>query len=159
ADADFSMNGIGGPCERQQDPSCRQATGAAAQGTCADGEICMLASCRNSAGFPWPDGYCTKSCVTSANCPAGSVCADIGSHSTINLCLAPCTTHADCRTAGQGLACTPTVAGNVCLGGFVCESAPATLPRGDWSPNLRVPAPTVSNFESEGNVVSDGEGH
>src|SRR5262249_11991666 len=96
---------------------------------------------------------------TSASCPAGSACADIGNHSPIYLCLQRCKSHADCRTAGQGLACTPTVAGSVCLGGFVCETAPPTLPRGDWSANPPVPAPTISNFESEGNVVTDGEGH
>ena len=153
-DADYSMNGIGGPCARPADPNCSMTSGAAAQGTCADGEICMLTSCRG--GFEWPGGYCSKTCGL---CPDGSVCVDVGNHSTIRYCLQKCTTHADCRTQGQGIACVATVAGTVCMGGTVCEPAPAQLSRGDWSANLRVPAPTISTFESEGNVVSDGLGH
>lgn len=153
-DADYSMNGIGGPCARPMDPGCTQSSGAEAQGTCADGEICLLSSCRG--GFAWPDGYCSKPCGT---CPLGAACVDVGNHSLIKYCLQKCTTQMDCRTAGQGIGCVATSFGDVCMGATVCEPPPATLPRGDWSANLRVAAPTISTFESEGNVVSDGQGH
>jgi hypothetical protein len=84
---------------------------------------------------------------------------DVGNYGPVFRCLVNCTTHADCRLPATGYVCTPTRMGNVCMGGAVCEAVPPQLPRGDWSSNMLVPGATISQFESEGNVTTDGLGH
>jgi hypothetical protein len=152
---------IGDSCMRPMDSTCRSANATAIAGTCQTGELCELSTCRT--GFAWPDGYCTKACsATNMNCPTGSTCVDIGSQGAIYRCLKNCATHQDCRLPGAGYVCTPMRGGqSVCLGGQVCEAAPANLAslRGDWSANIQVPEPTISMFASEGMISTDGLGH
>jgi hypothetical protein len=151
---------IGDSCMRPQDSTCRSTNATVIQGTCQGGEICQLTSCRG--GLSWPDGYCTKQCsATNPTCPTGSTCIDIGNQSAIYRCLKNCTTHQDCRMPGTGYVCQPTRTANVCMGGAICETAPANLSalRGDWSANRQVPGATISDFESEGNISADGLGH
>ena len=152
---------IGDSCMRPMDSTCRSTNATAIAGTCASGEYCELSTCRD--GLSWPGGYCSKTCsATNQACPTGSTCVDIGSQSAIYRCLKNCASHQDCRMPGAGYVCTPTRGGqSVCLGGQVCEVAPANLSslRGDWSANLQVPEPTISTFASEGMISTDGLGH
>ena len=152
---------IGDSCMRTNDNQCRSTNATTIAGTCQSGEYCELSTCRD--GLSWPGGYCSKTCsATNPACPTGSTCIDIGSQSAIYRCLKNCTTHQDCRMPGTGYVCTPTRAGqSVCLGGQICEAAPADLStlRGDWSANRQVPEPTISTFAAEGMISTDGLGH
>jgi hypothetical protein len=88
---------------------------------CSSGKDCGSNICVQDV---FPGGICTTDCTT-AGCPAGT-CATYGGYS---VCLADCTTNADCRAGYQCFftTCRPNCAmDDECGQGFVCTDGTCT---------------------------------
>ncbi|MCY1034410.1 MYXO-CTERM sorting domain-containing protein [Corallococcus sp. BB11-1] len=98
---------------------------------CGAAESRCLTPSDITTGFPsWKEGYCTESCVSGADCPRGSTCADVGG-AVGKRCLKDCRPGTgDCRS---GYTCTTVAEGrDVCVadcatnsdcgGNFACRS-------------------------------------
>jgi M6 family metalloprotease-like protein len=95
---------------------------ACSSGSCDPGLECITSA---------PDGYCTKSCVMSADCGPGAYCYTVQSEQgqQQSLCLAACSTDADCRS---GYTCQGTTNFTVCLPGG--SSGTTTISGGSGGP-------------------------
>jgi len=86
-------------------------------GRCTTDGDCVQRCLVDAAAFP--GGYCTVSCTSNRDCPAGSACVA----RERGICLATCTVAADCEDYGAGYACarqTSQSTGNgplACIGG------------------------------------------
>ena len=69
--------------------------------SCTTGTCERHLTCQSGAGYP--QGYCTQSCSTNAECPPGSHCV---SSATRTFCAQRCDTLQDCN-AGAGQECLP----------------------------------------------------
>jgi hypothetical protein len=103
-------NFIGAACQRPDDANCDNQFDQGSQGSCANGEICILPSCQFLASRvvdygAWKNGYCTASCAGSnghpdgSQCPTGALCSASDREET-QQCLLVCTSDADCRSDG-----------------------------------------------------------
>jgi hypothetical protein len=67
--------------------------GAVVGGSCVvNGECAVQSRCLDGAA--WPGGYCAKLCVTDADCPGGSQCAEIEG----GRCVVTCASAGGCRS-------------------------------------------------------------
>ena len=65
-----------------------------------------------ATGAEWPDGMCTLSCMTDADCPAAAACIkDQG-----GICAFRCTTDPSCAFLGPAYTCKQTDQVMVCRG-------------------------------------------
>jgi hypothetical protein len=55
----------------------------------------------------WPGGFCTRSCASDLDCPAGASCADA-------VCLYACFDDADCHFLSAGWSCRTLAGALVC---------------------------------------------
>ncbi len=78
-------------------------TKAAVGASCTNNAQCATGSCQQ---FGFNDGYCTRSCQSAADCPAGSTCGSDPNGNGSNICLTICS--AAGGTSG-------------CRAGYVCE--------------------------------------
>jgi hypothetical protein len=86
-------------------------------GRCTTDHDCVRRCLVDPTAFP--GGYCTVSCTSNGDCPAGSACVAREG----GICLATCKAAADCADYGAGYTCAPQTSQSAggdpraCIGG------------------------------------------
>lgn len=94
-------------------PTSTIGDGCSFDGDCDGTEICL-----DESSTVFDGGYCSHTCTSSSDCPAGSVCSDSGD------CLKSCTTDADCPRSDYLCTGFDDVPGDVCFVAGVGTGAP-----------------------------------
>jgi hypothetical protein len=69
--------------------------------SCFDNDDCPSGSRPGQCAVNLPMGYCTRGCLSDADCDSGSICANAAGGLA---CAKSCTSAADCRV-GEGYSC------------------------------------------------------
>lgn len=122
-----------------------------------------------------PQGYCSATCATSADCPSNGSC--VGVLPGEEICIQSCQGDSDCTRAGYKCdpgckVCIPlATVGQVACGGSelgagghladggACGALPASGGTPEWSASVDVSSSPATFYETEGALSSDGVGH
>lgn len=88
-------------------------TGRMVGGRCVDSRDCVQ-HCLTGSTFP--GGYCTVGCRAHADCPGGAACVALNG----GICLATCTTTAQCVPFGSGYQCAAVNSQSATRGALAC---------------------------------------
>ncbi|MBA2661886.1 MAG: hypothetical protein H0U74_06295 [Bradymonadaceae bacterium] len=133
-------------CTSANDNNCvPNQTGSATGSPCTSAATCSGGASATCASADFKDGYCTRSCTDTTNCPGGSHCAAL--NTTENMCIKSCTLDSHCRSdgyrcydpnGGTTLGCWPSGLGNgavgaACAGVYQCAGGNNAVCIHAWS--------------------------